>query len=134
MLKPVGKSSRHAYGNNNSLIGETLPTISLASSSCVLPLWSVAFCSGKRLRKCYSLPSQLSLSLFSLKLCVNPCSLQKHSTRSFQCIGLNVHGGSFHWNEQLLNSVVLHYNRKKCLLPRKICSNVHLMGLLPCTG
>ena len=72
--------------------------------------------------------------VFSQTLCFIFLLWQKHSTRSFQCIGINVHGGSFHWNKQLLYSVILHCNRKKCLLPRKICSNVHLMGVLPCTG
>ena len=72
--------------------------------------------------------------VFSQTLCFIFLLWQKHSTRSFQCIGINVHGGSFHWNKQLLYRIILHCNRTKCLLPRKICSNVQLMGLLPCTG
>ncbi|VVB05432.1 unnamed protein product [Arabis nemorensis] len=43
----------HVSGNNISLIGETVPIISLASSSCVLLLCSVAFSSGRKLRKSY---------------------------------------------------------------------------------
>lgn len=146
MLKRVGNNSRHASGNKISLTGETLPTISLVSSSWVLLLCSVAFCSGKRLMKCLSLlllpPTHLSWVCFLVKTSMHDprsnfvylSSLQKQSTRSFQHIWLNVHGGSFLWYKQLLYNVTMCCNRTKCLLPWKICSDVHLMGVFSCSG
>lgn len=112
-----------SYWRNPSYNLTRIIFMSITSMLCGILFWQKA---SEMLVSSSSSPNSSFLSLFSCQneyACMTRSnfvylsSLQKQSTRSFQHIWLNVHGGSFLWYKQLLYHFTMCCDRTKCLLP-----------------